>query len=186
MHEVPLYQGIVLLLTQCGVTSLRMFLPSLLYLLLLRFHGVLGDRCPEMVRELAAATPAWMLHDATLWTLGALAVLEYVALHNDETREFLTGHFDRCAKAVFAFLATYSFLTAEEAAQVRDLLPQLGDAGEPLRAAGVAVGMAGAVALGAGGVTYGLATLRQRILEFVRALDPDDSLRLNSLAARAE
>ena len=121
MHEVPLYQGIVLLLTQCGVTSLRMFLPSLLYLLLLRFHGVLGSRCPEMVRELAAATPAWMLHDATLWTLGGLAILEYVALHNDDVREFLTGHFDRCAKAIFAFLVPLAVSIATEYSGLVDI-----------------------------------------------------------------
>ena len=177
MQSIPLYNGIVLLLTQCGVTSLRMFLPTFLYLLLLRCHGTLAEwgACPQMLADLAAATPAWMSHDATLLVFGVLALLEYLALHNDDLREFMTGTLDKYAKAVFTFLVTYSFISPEQAAQVKDLAPLV--SGVPADAG---------AALLCGGATLCLAGVREKILETLRAFDPDNCLGLQGLAARAE
>lgn len=175
MQNLPLYDGIALLLSQCGIISIRMFMPSFLYLLLLRFHDVLGAHCPQMVIDLAAATPAWLLSDASLIVWGVLALLEYIAQHDDSVREFLTGDFDRIAKAVFTFLAAYAFIDAGDAAAVRELAPAV--AGVPAAAAG---------ALVCGGVTWGLCGIRQKFLEMLRTIDSDNSLGLHRLASRAE
>lgn len=126
----------------------------------------------SLVRDL----PSWTHSDLTLVVLGILALLELLATKDPDARRVL-GVFDAemkgAAQVVFATVLQTGFIGLG----TRSV--------EPLEAAAITTPQM-FLALGTGIAVWGVAKLRQGVLDFFAELDEDDDLGLQRLLSWAE
>lgn len=164
-------------LSLSGVVSLRMFLPVFIYFLLLRLAVVFPSHAPALLVEMASRVPAWQISWVFLTVMGVLAALELAAMRNPDIKQFLTEEVDRYAKPAMAILLACSVVNTAQANEIRELLQGTHE----LHKAGIG-GFGLVMAVSACCLTATLCHLRSVILEKIDALDPDNSLRLQSIA----
>ena len=170
-----------MLVALCGITSFRMFTPTFLYLVLIRYGEHL-ECLAARVANYQSLTPVWMTNDFIFWSLAILAVLEIAANWNSTIREFLTGtKFDECAKVVFSALISFGFLNVHEARSLQEAQFFMSDV---QMAAALPLALVGAVCCGA--LTTFFVQLRSVVVDFVNQIDSDNDLHLQTMLAGAE
>lgn len=178
MEKISMIQGLAMLLSMCGIVSIRMFLPTFLYLLAVRFAPVLlGTWTPSAVQRMAETTPEWLMGNWGLLAVGILAVVEIIAVRQEEIREFLVEDFDRFAKPVIALVLAFGFINQETAKSVQDLVVTQQSAGFTLAAIG---------GIFCAGITSWFCLIRSNLMVLIHRLDPDNGLKLQSLANFSE
>lgn len=183
------------LLALCGIASFRSFLPTFLLLAVARFApGFEG--CPQAILDVAAHVPEVMLGNGVLALFGVLAAAELVANWNDDVRQILEdSDFDLYFKPfyafVFAIVAGAPSETSAAAAQAAETAasaaatappPPAPEEGLPWLAWVWNIVAAGAAGFG----TWALCAFRARVAAALRSVDPDNTLRLHTLAKLAE
>ena len=201
-------------LALCGIVSIRNFMPVFFFALGKRL-SLEWAGCPEPLRTLFERAPDWLSCDFTLVVLAALAIWELLANWNDSARELLDEtKWDIYIKPIIAFLASYVLLAPHQSA-VFDFVANSGtlETLSPLPPSGaemtqeivvttnavirtkvpVAVQHSGLVGFSsiilsffAAGITYVLSFIRLKTAAFLRGIDPDNSLKLHTLAAFVE
>ena len=182
MHNVASFiTAISMLVSLCGIASIRMFTPVFLYMLLIRYGGQV-ECLAAGVAKLQAMTPAWMNNDLLFVVFGVLAVLEIAANWNNTLRELLTStKFDECVKVVFSALISFGFLNVQEAKSLQEV--QLFMPGVQLAAA-LPLAVIGAACCGA--LTAFLVQLRSVIANCIHFIDPDNDFHLQTMFVGAE
>ena len=164
-------------LTLCGLVSIRMFLPGFLYFGALRLAVEYPRYAPELVAKLASQTPAWQISWPFLAVLGLLACAELAAVRNPDIKQFLVEDLDRYVKPVMAILLALGVIDAAQSQTVNHLM------GRVVQVQAAAFGGVWLVlALAAGGMTGFCCQIRATVLEKLQAIDPDDSLHLQSIS----
>ncbi len=180
MPQLSLIQSFSLLLGMAGLVSVRMFLPTFLSMLVLRFHPLWTWGKPELVAQLAEATPPWLLHPAMITFMGFLSLLELIAMRVPIIRSFLDKNCDKYAKPVIALLLSFAFLhyaayeSATETAAATVTVSQ----------AGLSLSIIGSLFFAA--ITHFLTILRSSISTILMALDPENTLHLRTLTLLLE
>ncbi len=203
------------ILALCGIISVRNFIPVFVFALGKRLAPTWAG-CPSALQDLFARAPDWLSSDFALVVLGILAVIELLANWNDTAREVMDeANWDKYAKPIFAFLVTYSLVSADQAATLDFVLhPIAEEAGSSPAAAlpvvtnsvavaastasvaqsstavsggtGLPAFLSAIVAFFAAAFTLVLAKVRGNVASFLRGIDPDNSLKLHTIAALAE
>ena len=173
------------LLTLCGLVSIRMFLPTFLYFLLMRLALSYPDCAliPELVRQLAGNMPPELVSDIVLWILGILAALELAAMRNPDIKEFLIENkdLDRYVKLALSLFVSFRVMSATQALEVGKLIG--GDAAVQIQTASFGGSLGIVLVTAAGGyVTWLCCRIRSAALEIIHTIDPEDDLRLQSLS----
>ena len=164
-------------LALCGMVSIRMFLPAFLYFLAMRLALAFPDRAPEMILQLAGKTPAWQVSYVFLTVLGALAAAECAAVRDPDIKAFLAEDLDRYAKPVMAVLLAGGVVTTAQTQEVQELL----DGAAKVQTA--SFGSFTVIMMIVAGVVTGFCCkVRAAVLGSIRALDPENSLGLQSLS----
>ncbi len=182
MHNIGSFiNAISMLVSLCGIASIRMFTPVFLYMVLIRYGGQL-ECLAAGVAKLQAMTPAWMNNDLLFVFFGALAVLEIVANWNTTLREFLTStKFDECVKVVFSALISFGFLNVHEAKSLQEVQFFMPDV---QMAVLLPLAIVGAACCGA--LTAFLVQLRAVVANFINLIDPDNDFHLQTMFVGAE
>jgi len=165
-------------LTLCGACSIRMFLPGFLY-----FSGMYLIRSyhpryvPELIVKMAESTPDWQVSWPFLTVFGLLAAAELAAVRNPDIKHFLVEDLDRYVKPIMGILLSLGVVhSAQSIGEVRGLLENASQ----VQTAGFG-GLHLVMAVVAGSVTVFCCQLRAAVLERVQAIDPDNSLHLQSI-----
>ena len=170
-----------MLVSLSGITSIRMFTPMFLYMVLIRYGGQV-ECLAAGVAKLQSMTPAWMNNDVIFVIFGVLAVLEIAANWNSTLRELLSStKFDECVKVLFSALISFGFLNVHEAKSLHDVqlfMPNVQMA--------VVLPLALAVAACCGALTAFLVHLRAVIANFIHLIDPDNDFHLQTMFVGAE
>ena len=201
-------------LALCGIVSIRNFMPAFIFALGKRLSLEWAE-CPESLRALFERAPDWLSSDFTLVVLAALAIWELLANWNDSARELLDEtKWDVYIKPIVAFLASYALFTPNQSAVwvfvansgTLETLPSLSSSEMEVAQEAIAStnavmqanasmaaphsGLAGfpAIVLSflAAAITYVLSIIRGKTSAFLRGIDPDNSLKLHTLAAFVE
>ena len=188
------------LLSFCGISSMRMFAPTFLFGAICRFLPAYSW-CPSEISGLAASCPPFLTGNFGLCVFGVLGVLEIIANWDDSIKELISEtNIETYAKPLFAALVSYSICTPEQLqvlSAVVEGVPGVVPACDPAAANAITSAAQGASgtepstaglsfkavfsALFCGGGTFGLCKVRSYVVSAVRELDPDNSLRLNTL-----
>lgn len=173
--------AISMLVSLCGIASIRMFTPVFIYMLLIRYGGQV-ECLAAGVAKLQEMTPAWMNNDIIFVVFGVLAVLEIAANWNNTLRELLTStKFDECVKVVFSVLISFGFLNIQEAKSLQEVqlfMPEM------QLAAALPLALVGAACCGA--LTAFLVQLRAVVASFIHIIDPDNDFHLQTMFVGAE
>ena len=189
MHNIlPFINAISMLVALCGITSFRMFTPTFLYLLLIRYGYMLLTHCGghfgfllNRLEYMNSITPSWMTSEFIICLFGFLAVLEIAANWNSAIREFLTGtKVDECTKVVISALISFGFLNVHETRSLQEVQFFMSD----VQMAALPLALVGAAVCGA--LTTFLVQLRSVVVDFVNQIDPDNDLHLQTMLAGAE
>ena len=173
------------MLAMCGLVSIRMFLPTFLYFLLMRLALDHPDCAliPELVRQLAGSMPPELVSPVVLTFLGILAFLELAAMRNPDIKEFLLENQDieRYVKLCLSLFVSFRVMSTTQALEVGGLLG-CSDAVQVQTASfGGSIGIVLVTAAG-GYVTWLCCRVRAAALEIIHTIDPENDLRLQSLS----
>ena len=160
-----------------GVTSIRMFLPIFLYLLSMRLSLAFPDYAPEIVRQMAEQTPAWQISYVFLTIFGILAALELAAVREPSIKEFLVEDFDKYAKPVMSCLMTFGLLSSSQSEEIQELLE-----GTPHVQEAAFGGFAAVMTIVSGAANSFCCRVRAAVLEQLHAMDPENSLGLQTIS----
>ena len=164
-------------LALCGLVSIRMFLPAFLYFLTMRLSLAFPEYAPEMVRQMAEHTPAWQVSYVFLTILGVLAAAEIAAVREPNIKEFLVEDLDKYAKPILSILLVCGVVTTAQTLEAQGLL----DEAAKVQQASFG-GFTAAMMVVAGAVTGFCCRVRAAVLEQLHAIDPENSLGLQSLS----
>ena len=165
------------ILALCGIVSIRMFLPIFLYFLTMRLALVWPDYAPELIRQMAAHTPAWQVSYAFLTVFGLLAAAELAAVRNPDVKAFLDEDFDRYAKPIISILMACGVATTAQTLEVQELI----DGATEVHTAAFG-GFTLAMMIVAGCVTGFCCRVRSAVLEKIHAIDPENDLGLQRIS----
>jgi len=165
---VDLLKAIAEILGICGINSIRMFIPTFMFLLYARCPAL----HPENVTAILQKMPPWLLSMPALLAFAILALVEFLALQDPDLEEILTESLDKYVKAIFNAIIIFGFVDAYTAQQASEIL-NAAPATASLAAASVAV-----ISMP---LTYSICHWRNKFLPIFRELDPDDSLNLQIL-----
>lgn len=173
----------------CGVSCMRNFIPTFVFLLLAATLPKCSF-CPDALRQCAASVPESLLGGWSLLFFGVLALAELYANWNATIREMLDdANWEKYFKPAYAFIFAMIMGTpeaAEATAQVANQVSQVSNAvaESPSQVVGW-MGDAVVSGLAAAGTAY-LCDLKCKIVEILRSLDPDNSFKLHTFAALVE
>jgi len=173
------------LLTMCGITSIRMFLPTFLYYMTLRIAQGHPEHLPELVNNFAKSAPSWQLSWPFLTVMGILAAAEMVAIRNAEVKRFMVEDLDRYAKPIMTALYSFGFVSPLYMEQTQQMLNDSATAAAEMQASILGCSIAVVVALAAGALTGLCCKIREYILKFIYMIDPNNSFYLQTIANNA-
>ncbi len=160
------------LLTMCGVVSIRMFLPVFFYLVLMKITAFFPEWAPESMRNMLVQTPEILLHPVSMTVIGLLAAGECIAMYRPEVKEFMTEQLDLYVKPVIAGCLALGFFSTDPSEAMEKLAgPEIHQAAFSLTAVWVVL---------VGSCTHGFCRWRSKVLEFIRSIDPDNVLHLQT------
>ena len=172
MHGNLAIQSISQLFALCGLVSIRMFLPAFVYFFIMRL-SLEGYSCLSKFSEMAHKIPEWQISTPFLTILGGLAILEIIALRVPEIKEFLVEDFDKYAKPIMTLLISVSIISSKQANELQEIIQvQQASFGDFFYYILAVIGS---------GITYAVCCLRKTILSFVNMIDPDNSLKIQTV-----
>jgi hypothetical protein len=149
----------------------RAFMPAFVTACLMRFGGSIPWVRDVALLNSVEGVPSWLTHDAALWILGALTIVEFIVEKNSDVKSLLMG-LDEKAKPIVALLVQFGVLDQMDVNHAKELI-------------GMDIGSGVLAASCAGGV-YVLSGVRRNIYELLSDLDPDDNFRLQRVASWME
>lgn len=214
MSGLDVIECIGVLFALCGISSLRNFLPTFVFLLIAATLPRYSH-CPDLINQLAQSVPPPILSGWSLVLFGTLAMVELYANWNDTAREMLSDmNWEKYFKPMFAFLFALVIGSPETAAAVSSAVPGTIIDAQTVAAvtsqANVLASQASAVAtqvsstVSADSVSWTawlkdiflagmsalgtsiLCNIKGKIYEILYSIDPDNSFKLHTLAAMIE
>lgn len=155
MHQI------LIILGNSPFFASRAFLPALILILTYRFH----EHIPFIdVGGTYTSNESWIFSDAAMYSFIILSILEFLAIKNQDVREFLEAVMSKL-RIIVAAAINFSLLTPETVAIM-----------EQAHLAGFSLWQILAIVSGAIVHTVGL--IRQEIFELIQDFDEDDDFKL--------